>query len=273
MRTIKAVIALVLMLLLANVVVGADPKKPAAPPLTWETTMPAIEISKQPLEKVLNDLKKKLPGFDFSISRENVPHDYPVLPAMSVENVSLEDFFNLVQQEVPGVNVAYGPIDSFNRPIRGDGHPPLCIVSITPDTSGGPQTVRVFGLAELIAYRSTGIQGVEKREDRDKQATNEILSMIQAALDVAGDNNQPVMKLHPETKTLIFKGTDAQAQIVESAIKALHTGDGTAINLLREENTKLGAQLQKVLARERDLNTQNLEMYQKLNHPSTLPSK
>jgi hypothetical protein len=239
MRTIKAVMCLAMVLLLAHAVHGDDAKK-SAPPLSWYTTMPAIEISRQPLEKVMNDLKKKLPGFEFSISRENVPHDYPVLPAMSVENVSIEQFLALVTTEVPGVTVTYG--------VSGDGL--LAEINIVPNPNAvattQPTVVRVFGLAELIAFRSTSIEGVEKREDREKQASNEILSMIQAALDVAGDPTVPVMKMHAPTKTLIFKGTDAQAQIVESAIKALHSGDGIATNLLYDQDRQLKSENRKL---------------------------
>jgi hypothetical protein len=242
MRLIKAAGALVMMIIGVTAIARAD--EPSIE-LLQSTTMPAIQIANQPLEKVLQQLKAAIPGFRYVIYRAPlVSKDYPILPAIQLQGVAIDQFITLINNECPNVKIT----------VITDGwaqNPPLLEVDITSGSTTQPATtqpsvVRVFGLAELIAYRSIAIEGVEKREDRDKQASNEILSMIQAALDVSGDPTVPVMKLHGPTKTLIFKGTDAQAQIVESAIKALHTGDGVAINLERQTIDQLGSKVQKL---------------------------
>jgi len=212
----KVVSALVTLMLI-GVAVKADDKKPS-PPITWSTTMPTIELSNQPLEKVLNELKQKLPGFEFSISRENVPHDAPVLPAMTVENISISQFADLIQQELPGVDISETP--SHGRAAMNDM--PVFHVNITPHHPAAPPlSVHVFELGEIIAHRAAALKDDVKAEDREHIATNDILSLVQASLDVDGDSKYAEMKIHAPTKTLIFKGTDDQVKIVQNVMQVL----------------------------------------------------
>jgi hypothetical protein len=227
MRAKKAVSVFVV-LMLVGAVAGAQDTKPAAP-VTWATTMPAIELSNQPLEKVLNQMKAKLPGFDFSISREDVPHEYPVLPDMRVENVSLRAFAELIQQQVPGVTVS---LPMQTNDFGFDGFE----VRIQPNPNQPVQAVRVFELGEIIAHRAAALKGDVKIEDREHIATNDILSLIQAALDVAGDSKSAEMKIHAPTQTLIFKGTDAQEKIVQNVMQVL--GNAETYHFDEEMNAK-----------------------------------
>jgi hypothetical protein len=219
MRWTKSVCVLV-MLIMAGVALGAGATQPIAP-VTWATTMPAIELSHQPLEKVLNELKQKVPGFDFTISRINVPHDYPVLPTMTVENVSIGQFLNLIPSELPGVAVQLN--DATNPPWQNPTPLPLpfATLNITPAPIQNEPEVRLFGLEEIIDSRCEP----EKPGVNEKQVSDNVLSLIQAALEQSDTKPMPILKMHASTKTLIFKGTADQAEIVGNAIASLKTSD------------------------------------------------
>ena len=70
-------------------------------------------------------------------------------------------------------------------------------------------TVQVYRLSPLIRANAA---------DRSK-ALNDILSLVQAALDAAGSPGS-MMKLHAPTETLIFSGNRAQLEAITTALKA-----------------------------------------------------
>jgi hypothetical protein len=217
MRVMKPTSAIVMLVLIAAVT-SAEDKKPN-PPITWATTLPAIELSNQPLEKVLGELKQKLPGFDFSISRENVPHDYPVLPDIRVENISLSEFVRLIQDELPGVTIRDKTEGNPSLFLNANGDGTLVLqVDIGPNPNTPGVSVRVFGLSDIVAYRASLLKG---DGDHAKQATDDILSLIQAALDEADSSVKPHLKIHPPTETLICKVTKDQGEVIEQVLAAL----------------------------------------------------
>jgi hypothetical protein len=217
----KVASALVILVLAGAIAQGED-KKPATEPVTWSTTMPAIELSHQPLEKVLGEMKAKLPGFDFSISRENVPHDQPVLPAMTVENVTLAQFASLLTEEIPGLRIneqsGGGGRQSLFQQSNSAGDATFWHIDVTPIPKLQYEPiVRLFSLSDSIPEPAI----LKGNADIDKQGINDALSLIQAALDVDGETPAATLKVHAPTQTLIFKGTPAQADIVANAIAVL----------------------------------------------------
>jgi hypothetical protein len=241
MRWIKAMSATV-MVVLAGMAVGitrgADTTRPVAP-LTWATTMPAIELSNRPLEQVLNELKQKLPGFDFSISRENVPHEYPVLPEMRVENVSLDDFEKLLQGQVPGISFSQTP---DNGAVAWNSQP-FFEIHITPNPNLPVPGVHVFGLTDIIAYRASLLKG---DGDHDKQAMNDVLSLIQAALDETDSPVKPQMKIHAPTQTLICKITSEQAEVVQQVLASLKPTEAQLRQLEEMQQHSVLAEVEKI---------------------------
>jgi hypothetical protein len=220
----------------------------ASASVTWATTMPSIELSGQPLEKVLNEIKAKCPGFEFTVRREGVPDDYPVLPLMSMHGGSLEDFVRLLPKAVAGLDVTVEGGDIANLALSA--FPTRFTVTIGPDPEEKSRVVRVFGLEDLVAYRASLIAEGTK-DNREKQATNDILSAVQAAVDLAEEQSAPVMKVHAATHTLLFKGTAAQAEIAANALAALQPADDShslrgAFSTVVAENRELKEQLAKL---------------------------
>src|SRR5208283_1709994 len=78
-------------------------------------------------------------------------------------------------------------------------------------TVAGQPTVMVYRLTHLIRSNAA---------DRSK-ALNDILSLVQAALEATGSNQPPLMKVHAPTETLIFRGHPTQLEAVNRTLKAL----------------------------------------------------
>jgi hypothetical protein len=253
MRMLNVMLAVVVMML--GALVGksrADDTTTDPGHATWATTMPAIELSGRPLEKVLNEIKAKCPGFKFAVQRAGVSDDYPILPQISMHGGSLEDFIRLLPEAVPGLEVkAEGMVLSPSIAIGFAGQTaPEITITVRPDTNSQPSIVRVFGLEDLVAYRASLLLDGSK-EQREKQATNDILSAVQAATDLSDDKSHPVMKVHSATHTLLFKGTQAQAEIAANALAALQPADDShslrgAFSTVVAENRELKEQLEKI---------------------------
>ena len=74
-----------------------------------------------------------------------------------------------------------------------------------------PPLLQVYRLSPLIPAGAA---------DR-KASLNDILSLVQAALEAQGSASNVLMKVHEGTGTLIFRGNAAQTEVVERALKAL----------------------------------------------------
>jgi hypothetical protein len=88
--------------------------------------------------------------------------------------------------------------------------------------------VRVYRLKEitdvLISQSQSATTQPADETTARTQAISHVLSVVQAALEQAGEKTQPVLKVHEPTLTLIFKGTESQQLVVEEVLRALQPG-------------------------------------------------
>ena len=87
--------------------VGAAPRLP--------TTLPTLEAEAMPMERIgsstslddqLAEIRKALPEFNSVVVRDpGVPADYPMLPAMTLKNVTLGQFLQFIQASYPVVQI------------------------------------------------------------------------------------------------------------------------------------------------------------------------
>jgi chromosome segregation ATPase len=81
------------------------------------------------------------------------------------------------------------------------------------------------------------------RPAAEKEALDQVLSLLKAALSQVGQggaNAAPVLQVHPETQTLIFKGSPEQRDAVEDVLAAL-TPEGQRDNSQEAERRKQAA--------------------------------
>jgi len=182
---------------------------------------PAVEQQSLPIEKIgdieLNDLvnllKDKLPGFNGVVIRQpNAAADYPVITQMTLKNVTLGQFLEMIRTEYPGVAITR--IDG-----KGPKDTPLYVFNVSPvpgmeKPADAPTAVQIYRLSEIVS-------NIDNGEKNPKKAMDSVLSLVQAALDESGDSQKPVLKVHESTQTLIFKGTKSQIAIVQQVLNSL----------------------------------------------------
>jgi len=173
--------------------------------------MPAVEVSNQPLGKVLENIRKQVPSFHFAVFRSpSVSPDYPTLPVMSLEGVTIDQFLDLIKFQYPDIKIVE---------ISGEKQPLYSIriddTSNQPRTSNSLPVVKVFRLNEITANA--------KSDAEVKKSTDDILSLIQAAMDAAGGDpkDQPTFKFHQATQTLIFKGSPEKLAVLNQVLESL----------------------------------------------------
>jgi predicted RNase H-like nuclease (RuvC/YqgF family) len=71
----------------------------------------------------------------------------------------------------------------------------------------------------LQIYRLSSLESANAAERKAK--LNDVLSLVQAALEAQGSGNNMLMKVHEATGTLIYRGNAAQIEVVQRALKAL----------------------------------------------------
>jgi hypothetical protein len=229
------------------------PTPPAPTPEVEAHIIPGEQMPRTSLDKMLDYLKDKVPGFNSAVVREpDVLSDYPTLPDMTLKNVTVGQLLELVRSSYPGVDITR--IDGPNSP--------LYVVTIraargVPTQSSAQQAAQVAaqqaaqlasqaslfgqnGAAAAIApqsdvplvhvYRLNDIvQSLASQTGSNdtKKAMEDILSLIQAALDQAGGNDGTVsLKVHEPTQTIVFKGSPRKMVVLEQVLETLRPRPG-----------------------------------------------
>ena len=196
-------------------------------PVRTPTTMPGLEGMPMPSDEItkpillddeLREIHDAVPSFIWVLNRDGFAQpDYPTLPPMTLKHVTIGQFLQYVQAAFPGVQC-----------VRIDG-PEGSLYSIriagSPDR---PRTnhVRLYRLSDIINAQANESEAKDKdttkaRDERMKTATNDVLSLLQAALDQTDPDGASSLKIHEPTLTLMFKGSLAKQEVLEEALQTL----------------------------------------------------
>jgi hypothetical protein len=222
------------------------PPVPRAPnPLDAASSSLSVESTPMPGERIerptlLDDqmaaLRAALPNFNVVIVRDpGVPKDYPTLPAMTLKNVTVGQFLEFIQASYPGMQ-----LDRINGPT---GTLYAINIRMTEEAVRRNQVieernrVRLFRLNEYINALADESPAKDKpREERVKEATAQVLSLLQAALEETDDGDGPtVVRIHEPTLTLLFKGSQAKQAVLQEALATLHPQAAWAV--VRDEGS------------------------------------
>ena len=181
--------------------------------------MPSDRIDKPTLlDDELQAIRTAVPDFNSVIIRDAAtPADYPTLPPMTLKNVSLGQFLQFIQAAYPGVQC-----------IRIDG-PAGSLYSIRINSGNSNiqhNHVRLYRLSDIINAQADEAAAKDKdsnkpRDERLKAATDDVLSLLQAALDQTDQDGPSSLKIHEPTLTLMFKGSQAKQEVLEEALSTL----------------------------------------------------
>jgi hypothetical protein len=231
--------ALVVLALLAgsNHIVSAQTQNlapPAAAKPSGNADNPVlneIHFRGQNLSEAVEYLRKSCPHFQAVVVSDGEHNTSEVgLPDIDLKNIDLNQLIEVLKQTVPQLAIDRVAGDSgtvflfrLSTPAavgsgatggRGLG-PAIGVPSGYVPSVGAaappPPSVQVYRLGPLLP----------PGEADEKKALNDILTLVQAALEAHGSANKALMKVHEATQTLIFRGNAEQTEVVQAALKAL----------------------------------------------------
>ena len=249
---VKTPLALLLAMLLcvaASILNAADEPAPKPQPLTADEigaqVLKQVEFKGTHLSTAIQYLRTECPGFQAVVlSDADCTDPDPILPDMSLKNVAADQVLDVIQRACRGLEVA-----------KNDSGPSLSL-PVWMFRLGGPEgsaapTVNVFRLKHLIVGDTPAARA---------ETLKDILSLIEAAHEATGSKESLKMRLHEATATLIFKGSPAQIEVVNRALKALesapseveHSRQLAEAEIERNEHKAEITQLKKSLLRAED---------------------
>jgi hypothetical protein len=191
---------------------------PAKPAGAENPVLNEIHFHGQSLGEAVDYLKKSCPGFQAVVVGDG---QQVGLPDIDLKNINRNQFIEVLKQTVPQLAIDRVDGDSgtvflfrFSTAAGGGGAPagPAMAALVAAPSPSPPPTVQVYRLGPLL----------HSANDADrKKALNDILTLVQAALEAHGSANQALMKVHEATETLIFRGNADQTEVVQGALKAL----------------------------------------------------
>jgi hypothetical protein len=173
--------------------------------------LPDVAFDDVPLNDVVDFLREIVPEFKTMVVRERgVPENFPSV-RVKLKHVSMGQLWELLQRAYPELEV---------EPVAGDPTP-IYLIRVkapsadSPSAAAAPPVVRVYRLSPLLAP----VAG--KPAGPVNAPLDNVLSLIKATLAQAPGHGEVVLQVHPETQTLIFKGTLEQKTALEEALAAL----------------------------------------------------
>ena len=179
------------------------------------------------LSDVIAYLRQSCPRFKVVLVPDpQCPDPDPALPDIELKNVELNAFLEVLTKMLPqltldAVDSGYGEVDLLKLAAPPGGTGKGVMGGGMGGMGGGMELPRtqVYRLSHLIRA-DAGSQGTRAA------AMNDILSLVQAAVEAAGSSKDVLMKVHEATETLIFRGSPTQIEVVERALKALEPTNG-----------------------------------------------
>jgi hypothetical protein len=200
-----------------------------------DAPMPMDRIEKPTLlDKQIEAIRAAVPGFNGVIVRSpGVEPNYPMLPPMTLRNVTIGQFMRFVQAAFPSVEVSRieGPNGTvYAIRIRRDED-----AERRARIAEQANRVRLFRLTEIVRAMAAQppAEGADKgkpdkpdkpvkpEEERIKDATAHVLSLLQIAIEQTDTGAPYTLKIHEPTLTLLFKGSAEQNEVLEDALATL----------------------------------------------------
>jgi hypothetical protein len=191
-----------------------------------DAPMPMDRIERPTLlDTQIEAIRAAVPGFNAVILRSSgVAPNYPTLPPMQLKNVTIGQFMRFVQEAFPPVDVS--PVDGPNGTlyairVQGDDE-----AERRSKMAEQANRVRLFRLTDIVRAMAAEMPGrgsasTRPEEERIKEATNHVLSLLQIAIEQADAGAPYSLKIHEPTLTLLFKGSAEQKAVLEDALATL----------------------------------------------------
>jgi len=250
MKTPSALLAFALAATIASLC-HAQQMGPLTPPAAVKPSSSAgdqivkeVSFNDTPLDQVIEFLKDACPGFQAVISHDTRYPDYHPVVTMSLKNLPLNQILEVIAKSLPELRV--DKVSSSKADVW--------IFRIRRVIEGGQPTAAAE-LPNVMVYRLSPL--IRANASDRSNALNDILSLVQAALDATGSNQPSLMKVHAPTETLIFRGHPTQLEAVSRTLQALEptpaeSGRSKELERAKEEISRIAAnQFEQSLAQAR----------------------
>ena len=224
---LSAMFCLLTNAILAPLLAAEPSTRPTAPAPGPVMVNLSVDQRDMTLGKFLPFLQQQTPDFQY-VAQPGAWQDY-ALPPMRLQNLSVEQIVLMLTNLHPEIEA-----DELyaNDPFKQA--PVLYVFKERPGP--GPQTgnvrVMAMGLADAIdrlamrkARAAASPPSPQQFAAFRKEATDELLSLLQAAISQVPAHEEPSLKLHKETEVLLIRGEDRQLSAASQALNALTTAD------------------------------------------------
>jgi hypothetical protein len=243
-----------------------------------DRVVPEVAFEDQRLDDVIDYLTDLEPRFKALVIRDpDVPRDYPQV-RLKLKKVPLGQILEVLTNAFPDIEVS--PVQANNGPQGADARPVYLIKVHSSDRAkastgevvpGGVKVYRLTNVVGALAQVGHPDLSAKDRPAAEKESLDQVLSLMKAALSQVGQgggNPGAVLQVHPETQTLIFKGSSEQRDAVEDVLAAL-APEGQQRDMRQEARLKQAAddqvRLQRQMNEVREQSaTQVAEMQKKL---------
>jgi hypothetical protein len=197
--------------------------------------MPGETFEAITLDDVLMFMHEKMPAFNSVVVRApGADTSYPIIPRMSVKNITIGQFLEFLKVSFPGVDiqringpqgplyvvkVVAGPMDQPMFPGMGGGFGAGGFPGALPQAGAPQNVVQVYRLTDIVASLVANREG--NARDSARAALSDILSLVQSALEESGDKEQVVLKVHEQTQAMLFKGSVMKRAVLEQVLSTL----------------------------------------------------
>jgi hypothetical protein len=206
---------------------STQPAAPAANPVMVNLSVDQRDMT---VGRFLPHLQQQFPEFQY-VAQPGQWQDFP-LPALHLQNLSVGQVVQMLTNLYPELEV--DELHSTNQFMPAPEGPTLYVFKNRPGP--GPQSasgrVMAMGLADAIdrmamrkARAAASPPSPQQFADFRKEATDELLSLLQAAISQVPAQEEPSLKLHKETEVLLIRGEDRQLKAASQALDALTTAD------------------------------------------------
>ncbi|HTW94686.1 MAG TPA: hypothetical protein VMD30_07840 [Tepidisphaeraceae bacterium] len=197
------------LVLMAGTARGQDVSlgQPQPPP---PTTLPSNGYGGLTLREALEQIRAIDPHFNYTIvTRNGANPDGPVLPRMEATGITVDDFMQFLELGCLR-GVAVQPVGSTGDRVF------MYVILIDGSVEQSNTEVRVFPLGSAVDSTAA-----DASDNARINAMNNILSLLQAAVQATGDTTPYKMRVHEPTLTLIFAGDQREEKAIQDAVDAV----------------------------------------------------
>lgn len=181
---------------------------PVVSPMT--KVIESVEFNDILLDDVIQFIEQTAPGFKAVIKRgQGVSEEYPRIK-MKLKNVTVGQLCELIKKL--HADVTFDVLENTEEPIF------IIRVEASPESAGSATpNLKLYNLSTMLQT----IRESNKSKEVTAKPLDHLLSLIKATMQQRNDKKPPVLQVHEETNTMIFKGSAAQQLALEEVLLSL----------------------------------------------------